>query len=56
MCACVRVTVCVCDCVQALGNLKQKLRKYNKDFDTLIEQYRQNPILSEEEAQEESGT
>ena len=49
---CVFVCACASDYAQALGNLKQKLRKYNKEFETSIEHYRQNPILSEEESQE----
>ena len=55
MCVTMTDYVCTCGCVQALGNLKQKLRKYNKEFETSIDHYRQNPILSEEESQE-SGT
>lgn len=42
--------------MQALASLKQKIRKYNKDFETNIEAYRQNPVLSEdEEAPEDAG-
>lgn len=35
--------------LKALASLKQKIRKYNKDFESEIENYRQNPILSEDE-------
>ena len=41
--------------MQALATLKQKIRKYNKDFESGIEAYRQNPIESDEEAGEEEG-
>ena len=39
--------------VQALATLKQKIRKYNKDFESGIEAYRQNPVESDEEGEEE---
>lgn len=36
---------------QALSSLRQKLRKYNKDFEADIQAYRENPVESEEEEQ-----
>ena len=39
--------------LQALATLKQKIRKYNKDFESGIESYRQNPVESDEEGGEE---
>lgn len=39
--------------VQALATLKQKVRKYNKDFESGIEAYHQNPVESDEEGEEE---
>ena len=44
--------ICVYLCLQALATLKQKIRKYNKDFETGIEAYRQNPVESDEEGEE----
>ena len=38
--------------LQALTSLRQRVRKYNKEFDNLIEVYRQNPMDSEEEEEE----
>eukprot|EP00731_Ephydatia_muelleri_P022471 Em0015g54a len=37
---------------KALTSLRQRVRKYNKEFDNLIEVYRQNPMDSEEEEEE----
>ena len=34
---------------QALGTLKQKVRKYNKDFEKDIQSYRENPVTSDAE-------
>ena len=41
--------------MQALATLKQKIRKYNKDFESGIEAYRQNPVESDEEEGDEEG-
>ena len=41
--------------LQALTTLKQKVRKYNKDFEAEIESFRENPVDSEEEREEEAG-
>ena len=41
--------------LQALATLKQKIRKYNKDFESGIEAYRQNPVESDEEEGDEEG-
>ena len=41
--------------LQALTTLKQKVRKYNKDFEAEIESFRENPVNSEEEREEEAG-
>ncbi len=38
---------------QALAGLKQKVKKYNKDFEKAIEKYRENPVESEDEAGDE---
>ncbi|KAL5970969.1 Eukaryotic translation initiation factor 3 subunit C [Taenia solium] len=38
---------------KSLTVLKQKIRKYNKDFEEQIKKYRENPELYEEEAEEE---
>ena len=38
--------------LQALTTLKQKVRKYNKEFETEIESFRENPINSEDERDE----
>ena len=46
-----RIFMCVC--VQALATLKQKIRKYNKDFESGIEAYRQNPVESGDEEEDE---
>lgn len=39
---------------RSLATLRQRLRKYNKDFEQDIAKYRENPILSGESAQEDS--
>ncbi|XP_027052968.1 eukaryotic translation initiation factor 3 subunit C-like [Pocillopora damicornis] len=41
---------------RALATLRQKLRKYNKDFEEDILKYRENPVPSGESDQEESGS
>ncbi|KAL5108367.1 hypothetical protein TcWFU_000585 [Taenia crassiceps] len=38
---------------KSLTVLKQKIRKYNKDFEEQIKKYRENPELYEEEAEED---
>lgn len=38
---------------KALTSLRQKVRKYNREYDNLIEVYRQNPMDSEEEEEGE---
>lgn len=43
-----------CVHLQALGTLKQKVRKYNKDFEDGIQSYRENPVSSDAE-QAKSG-
>ena len=59
-CTCIyNVLVCVCACVlpwscgvlmlQALSTLRQKVRKYNKDFEADIQSFRENPVNSDEE-------
>ena len=39
--------------LQALASLKQKVRKYNRDFEADIAHCRENPALYEEEEEEE---
>ena len=41
--------------MQALTTLKQKVRKYNKEFEAEIESFRENPINSEDEREGEAG-
>ncbi|XP_020613782.1 eukaryotic translation initiation factor 3 subunit C-like [Orbicella faveolata] len=41
---------------RALATLRQKLRKYNKDFEEDILKYRENPVASGESGQEESAS
>ena len=38
--------------IQALVTLKQKVRKYNKEFETEIQSFRENPVNSEDERAE----
>lgn len=38
---------------KALATLRQRVRKYNKEFDNLIEVYRQNPMDSDEEEEKD---
>lgn len=40
--------------LQALGTLKQKVRKYIREFESEVQAFRENPVSSEEE-QAESG-
>ncbi|CAI8034637.1 Eukaryotic translation initiation factor 3 subunit C [Geodia barretti] len=40
---------------KALTTLKQKVRKYNKEFEAEIESFRENPINSEDEREGEAG-
>lgn len=37
---------------KSLGTLRQKLRKYNRDFETVLEDFRQNPVEEEKEEEE----
>ncbi len=51
---CVKISVNLTRCHtdsfhQALAGLKQKLKKYNRDFEKAIEAYRENPVESDEE-------
>lgn len=41
---------------RALATLRQKLRKYNKDFEEEILKYRENPVPSGESGQEDSAS
>jgi Predicted Zn-dependent peptidases len=41
---------------KSLGSLRQKLRKYNKDFEEEIAKFRENPDLPDEEDDKEKGT
>lgn len=38
--------------IQALVTLKQKVRKYKKEFETEIQSFRENPVNSEDERAE----
>ncbi|XP_069738320.1 eukaryotic translation initiation factor 3 subunit C-like [Phaenicophaeus curvirostris] len=40
---------------RALGTLRQKLRKHNRDFEAQISAYRQNPEQSDEDEEKKSG-
>lgn len=38
---------------KSLATLRQKLRKYNKDFEKYLSDYRENPEAEEEEKEED---
>ncbi len=44
--------MCIACLVQALATLKQKVKKYNKDFEDSVVHCRANPDLYEEEEEE----
>ncbi|KXJ27749.1 eukaryotic translation initiation factor 3 subunit C-like protein [Exaiptasia diaphana] len=41
---------------KALSTLRQKLKKFNKDYEADIDKYRENPVLSGESEREDSGS
>lgn len=49
---CSDVYIYIYPMIQALVTLKQKVRKYNKEFETEIQSFRENPVNSEDERAE----